>query len=413
MTFGIQELSPETLIAAAAPAGLMKDTAEASGLLGRAYVDTSIFELEHNTIFRRSWFAIGYASDVPKPGDMRGITIAGWELLLLRTRNDEIRCFHNVCRHRGMKLVDQLENGWTVRCKYHCWTYNLDGELTGTPHIGGPGVHNASGIERAALSLKPVRCEVWRDLVFVDIDGTARPLGEHLRPIEKAFTEYNLDEVRPSPEVTAERELPYNWKIQVEGGIESYHLPWVHPQLELPPPGYHIESDDKGVFIGFKTPMSREEMLRRSAMTTMADTSAPPSFRVIEDRIAKGETPQFSITFLLPNVTIVLMPNYLVLGITRPVAADKSFARRKFYYIGESAEAPHLAGIRSDICEVWRNVLEQDIPFLSELQRLCHVRDAVGIRTRFSPYWEIGLHKFQQYVVRGWKQAAATSRHAD
>lgn len=375
-------------------------TGEAFGLPGWTYADAWSFERERNTIFRTSWFAVAYASDLPRPGDMLSVSIAGWELLLVRNKANEIRCFHNICRHRGMKLVDGLENGTTIRCKYHCWTYDMSGQLIGTPHIGGPNLHQAEGIERAELGLRQIRCDVWRDLIFVDIDGKAPSLIEHFRPLDEAFGEYELDTLHLAPETTPEREVSYNWKIHIEGGIESYHLPWVHPQLELPPAGYRFEEDGGGVYIGIKTPMSEAEMKRRAAVADTPDKPIPPSFRFIQDRLIHGEAPQFLITFILPNVTAVIMPNYLILGLLRPLAVDKTVVRRKFYYIGDAATNAEYAAIRADIANVWVDILEQDIPYLTEVQKLARLRDAIGFSTRFSPYWEVGLHKFQQYVAR-------------
>lgn len=377
--------------------GIDVQTRDATGLPGRVYVDPAVFERERQSIFRDSWFAVAYASDLVGAGDMVPVSVAGWELLLVRDRDGTLRCFHNICRHRGMKLVDRPGNGSTMRCRYHCWTYGLDGALTATPHIGGPRINQAAGIDRETLGLKAVRCGVWRDLVFVDIGGGARPLDEHFASLERLLCDYDLDSLQRAEETAPEQELPFNWKIQVEGGIESYHLPWVHPQLELPPPGYRFEIDDRDAYIGLKTPMSDAEMKRRAAAGA---GDGLPAFRFIEDRLARGEAPQFLILFVLPNVTAVVMPNYLVLGLLRPLAVDRSAVRRKFYYVGDAATAPAHAATRRDIAKIWYEILLQDIPFLADLQRMSKVRDDAGLSTRFSPYWEVGLHMFQRYVVR-------------
>lgn len=381
-------------------AGIDGPTGSASGLPGRLYFDQAAFDAERRTIFRRSWFAIAYASDLPRQGDILPVSIAGWELLLVRERDGRIRCYHNICRHRGMKLVDQPGNSQRISCRYHCWTYGLDGALLATPHLGGPGVGRADGIDPEELGLKDVRCDTWRDLIFVDIGGEARPLAEHFRKLEELLGEYDLGCLRLAPETTPEQEVPFNWKIQIEGGIESYHLPWVHPQLELPPLGYRFEADEADAFIGFKTPMSDAEMKRRAAGNGASEGPVLPNFPVIDDKLSRGEAPQFLILFVLPNVTAVVMPNYLVLGLLRPVAVDRTIVRRKFYYVGAAGDAAELAPTRSDIARIWYEILQQDIPFLAEIQKMCRVRDELGMPTRFSPYWEVGLHMFQKYVAR-------------
>ncbi|MCW5731665.1 MAG: aromatic ring-hydroxylating dioxygenase subunit alpha [Alphaproteobacteria bacterium] len=380
--------------------GIDLPTGSARGLPGRLYFDPAAFDQERRTIFRKSWFAATYASDLPAPGDIHPVSIAGWELLLVRARDGAIRCFHNICRHRGMKLVERPGNAQRISCRYHCWTYGLDGSLLATPHLGGPGINQGEGIHPEQLGLREVRCAVWRDIVFVDVDGVARPLDEHFRQLETLLAEYELDGLQLAAETTPEQEVPFNWKIQIEGGIESYHLPWVHPQLELPPMGYRFEADPADAFIGFKTPMSDAEMKRRAAGNGASEGPVLPNFPVIDAKISRGEAPQFLILFVLPNVTAVVMPNYLVLGLLRPLAVDRTVVRRKFYYVGAAAGAPGLAGTRSDIARIWHEILQQDIPFLAEVQKMCRVRDEAGMSTRFSPYWEVGLHMFQKYVAR-------------
>lgn len=380
--------------------GVDLPTGSAAGLPGRLYFDPAAFDRERRTIFRKSWFAAAYASDLPRPGDICPVSIAGWELLVVRARDGAIRCFHNICRHRGMKLVERAGNAQRLSCRYHCWTYGLDGSLLATPHLGGPGVNQGEGIDPERLGLMEVRCGVWRDIVFVDIGGAATPLEEHFRRLEGLLAQYDLGCLRLAPETAPEQEAPFNWKIQIEGGIESYHLPWVHPQLELPPLGYRFEADEADAFIGFKTPMSDAEMKRRAAGNGASEGPVLPNFPVIDAKLSRGEAPQFLILFVLPNVTAVVMPNYLVLGLLRPVAVDRTIVRRKFYYVGAAAEAPELAATRSDIARIWHEILQQDIPFLAELQKMSRVRDEAGVSTRFSPYWEVGLHMFQKYVAR-------------
>lgn len=84
-----------------------------------------LWELERQTIFRKEWFAAGFASDVPNIGDYLPVSVAGWELLFVRGKDAVVRAFHNICRHRGTKLVHTPGNGNFIRCGWHCWTYEL------------------------------------------------------------------------------------------------------------------------------------------------------------------------------------------------------------------------------------------------------------------------------------------------
>ncbi|MDJ0828115.1 MAG: Rieske (2Fe-2S) protein, partial [Rhodobacter sp.] len=109
---------------------------QATGLPNQAYVDEAFLAHERDTVFARSWAGLWFASDLPKPGYVKPIEFMGLPLVILRNKQDQIRVFHNVCSHRGMILVhEEMEVQGALRCKYHSWSYSLDGELKGTPHL--------------------------------------------------------------------------------------------------------------------------------------------------------------------------------------------------------------------------------------------------------------------------------------
>ncbi|GIT54111.1 MAG: hypothetical protein Ct9H300mP16_12710 [Pseudomonadota bacterium] len=96
--------------------------------------------------------------------------------------------FYNVCRHRGHLLVaEPCQLGHSLRCPYHSWTYALDGSLIRTPNIGGAGVHQVEGFDLTGLGLVQVRCAVWHDLVFINLDGSPGPFDEFFEPLEKRW----------------------------------------------------------------------------------------------------------------------------------------------------------------------------------------------------------------------------------
>ena len=116
---------------------LYRPTGEAWGLPGCIY-GSEFFAFEQRHLFPRTWCAAGFASDIPDPGDVCPVVLAGWPLLLVRDENREVRAFHNVCRHRANRVVDapgrQLKS---LTCPWHGWTYAFDGTLVGTPRLGG------------------------------------------------------------------------------------------------------------------------------------------------------------------------------------------------------------------------------------------------------------------------------------
>ena len=200
---------------------LYRPTAEAWGLPGRAYHSAEFLELERETLFSRSWTAAAMASQIPGPGDVLPVDVAGWPLVFARDREGMVRCFHNICRHRGAAVVPAVASDQhALRCPWHAWTYALDGSLSGTPEFGGVGCHETEGFDRASSGLIPVRVAQWFDFLFVNLDGSAPPLDEFLAPLRERFGSLEFSRLKPADDWTSS--YPGNWKIAVEGAIEDY-----------------------------------------------------------------------------------------------------------------------------------------------------------------------------------------------
>src|SRR5919201_4194268 len=154
----------------------MAETGMLRTLPGTAYRSTPWFEHETEAIFHREWFLVGRAEALGGPGDYLHVDVAGERLLVVGTRGGELRAFHDVCRHRGSRLVlDEpppcadagVAHGrfrGAIRCPYHAWTYGLDGELRVAPFLT-----ESDGLRKDGLSLHPVAVETWGGFVFVHL----------------------------------------------------------------------------------------------------------------------------------------------------------------------------------------------------------------------------------------------------
>ena len=165
-------------------ARLMKPTGEAGGLPRAAYVDPAFLAAENERLFRRRWVCVGITEDVAAPGSVRPVKAAGNSLILARDLGGVIRVFHNFCRHRGMRLIDEAATGQRViMCPYHSWSYGLNGALLKTPHAAGIDRHDRTTLPRALPGLAPVRHAVWGPLVFVNLSGEAPPFETYIAPL--------------------------------------------------------------------------------------------------------------------------------------------------------------------------------------------------------------------------------------
>ncbi|MEA2377167.1 MAG: choline monooxygenase [Thermoleophilaceae bacterium] len=194
-------------------------------LPARLYRDPEIVELEHRRIFERNWQFAAHVSRLPNPGSYLTATAGRQPVLVLRDHDGTLRAFRNVCRHRGSRLLaGSGECGKAIRCRYHGWTYKLDGEL-----IGVPEARSIPDLDKSALGLFPVRVETLAGLVFVNLDMHARPLAEHVPGLAERLAEYGLEDLVPGRPLDGGQ--PANWKIVADNYLEGYHVPIAHPGL--------------------------------------------------------------------------------------------------------------------------------------------------------------------------------------
>ena len=145
---------------------------KAHGLPNECYISREYTNIERKKIFEDKWIVIGVASSISKPGDAKPFDLLGIPLILLRTKNNKIKVFHNVCSHRGYKILQKgcsIKN--VLRCPYHSWSYNLEGKLIATPHLGGMNKHSYKDFDKSINGLKEVRSYVWLDMIMVNISN--------------------------------------------------------------------------------------------------------------------------------------------------------------------------------------------------------------------------------------------------
>lgn len=187
----------------------------------RIFTDASVFAEEQEKIFAKIWQFVCHESELEKPGDFRCVQVAGKSIIVVRGPDDIVRAFHNVCRHRAAEVVrEDLGNstrGFT--CFYHHWTYSLKGELRG---VAKPDGYDAVQLDKSALGLVPVRCEILAGLIFVTLDESAEPLRDFVGDIGKGFLE-PLGTIPLEVFHFHKAILKTNWKLWQDNNSERYH----------------------------------------------------------------------------------------------------------------------------------------------------------------------------------------------
>jgi phenylpropionate dioxygenase-like ring-hydroxylating dioxygenase large terminal subunit len=193
-------------------------------------IDPAYYAAEKEAIFKRTWLHVGRVEQVPRTGSYftRELAVADTSLIIVRGRDGEIRAFHNMCRHRGNKLVWNDFPGEEVKgscrqftCKYHAWRYSLSGELTYVQQE-----EEFFGLDKADYGLKSVRCEVWEGFIFVNLDPAAAPLSDYLGELGKGLEGYPFGEM--TEVFTYRAEINANWKLFIDAFAEFYHAPILH-----------------------------------------------------------------------------------------------------------------------------------------------------------------------------------------
>jgi len=190
------------------------------------YHDPAIHEREQAAIFQREWIHVGHASRVPDPGDYLTCRIGDQSIILLHGRDGRIRAFHNVCRHRGSELLQGAGSVARIWCRYHGWTYDLDGKLIAARHS-----EKVPGFDRACWGLREVRLERIAGFLFVNLDPDAPPLAAVYPGLAEDWLTLEPELDRLVHAHTMAYDIACNWKIAVENYLEGYHVLTVHPAL--------------------------------------------------------------------------------------------------------------------------------------------------------------------------------------
>ena len=203
------------------------------------YTDPAVLRLEEERIFRHAWQYAGHAGQVAEPGAFFTCRVGAVPIVVVRGQDRELRAFANVCRHRGAEVVQGAGRRETLQCRYHAWTYDLDGSLRAAPRS-----EREEGFERDGIALVPVGLGTWGPFVFVNADAEAPPLAAALGDLpELVASALDVDalEVRLHSEFAVEA----NWKIACENFLECYHCPVAHPDLaavlDVSPDAYRLE----------------------------------------------------------------------------------------------------------------------------------------------------------------------------
>ncbi len=348
--------------------------AKAATMPARWYIEPEFLDLEAEKIFHRTWQPVGLLEDVARIGDFFSCEVLDQPLVVLRNSVGELRAFYNVCPHRAAVVAHGRGNRKSLQCKYHGWTYDLDGKLLRAPEFEGVEDWDAESV-----CLRAVAVAAWGPWVFVNLDEPAQPMSATYGAIEReiAAAGFNLNQMR----LVERRDylIDCNWKVYVDNYLEGYHLPIAHPGLfrEVDYDQYRVETH-------------RYYSKQYAPIRDVAPGEA-------RDRryVRSGEAEEDALYYwIFPNVMLNVYLDNTSINIIIPVGHEKTLTRFEWYF-----EAPGTG-------EGWES-MQQIIAFSDEIQQedieLCEwvqrgLRSKAYERGRFSVLRENGVHHFQSLV---------------
>ncbi len=321
----------------------LRPFADARTLPGAVYTSDEVFRLEQNGVFARQWLCVGRESDIAAPGDYFLKEIAGNSIIFMRARDGRIGAFHNVCRHRGSKLLDARCGAGLNRilCPYHAWSYNLDGTLQSAPQMG-------EGFCKDEFPLVPVRIEMFHGFIFANLDERAAPLATYFEELPD-LSRFRIGELVCGKRI--EYDVAANWKLICENYSECYHCPSAHPQLHRisePMPRNSRKNEVGNCFNG--GPMMLREGIATMSMSGKGALPTIPGLTHEDCRLV-----HYYVVY--PNLLLSPHPDYVLTHTAWPVSPERTHIVCEWLVTKEALNSNADA---SDVVEFWDMTNRQD-----------------------------------------------------
>jgi len=197
---------------------------QAITLPAELYVSEQAHQLDRQAIFTRSWQCVGHVSELANNGDVITAEVANKPIVILRDHEGQLRAYYNVCKHRAGPLVLQKGNVKVLSCKYHGWTYKLDGQLRTAPEM-----QSTPNFELCDVHLDSVTVDTWQGYLFVNLSDSPIELAKVFENIVEKIAPINLLKMQFHHRDVYD--VSCNWKVYMDNYLEGYHLPHVHPGL--------------------------------------------------------------------------------------------------------------------------------------------------------------------------------------
>jgi choline monooxygenase len=338
------------------------------------YTSDEIYQTELRAIFSKSWQFVGSCSQLPERGSQLVTQVGTEPIIVVRGKDDVIRAFYNVCRHRGGPLATEDGCSSMLQCKYHGWTYTLEGQLRGVPDFD-----RVELFDKKDFGLVPVALAEWEGLLFVALEPPEVTLEQLFAGIRGRNHSTNIPGLHFYKRVTYE--VACNWKIYVDNYLEGYHVPIVHPEL-------------------FKIYDFRKYITETRDWYSFQHSPLDESENLYSKRARNGAAEALYF-FVYPNFMLNIMPGRLQTNLVQPIASNKCRVVFDYYY-EDITSSDSLELIAKDLA-FSDSVQEEDIEICELVQR--GVSSRSYDRGRFSVKRENAVYHFQCLLKQAFRDA--------
>src|SRR5579871_6704371 len=261
------------------------------------FISPDYFARERETVFRRCWLNIGRVERIPKPGDFfaKELAVCNTNVLVVRGLDGEIRAFHNVCQHRGNRLIWETQGncGRHLTCRYHGWSYDTGGAM-----VNATDAENFWALRPENYRLAPIAVDTWKGFIFINLaPEPEEPLRDYLGEFAEQLDDYPFEQLTATFAYSVRERA--NWKVAANAQEEGYHVPYIHGRSH----GRAIYADRHGNYRSLDIQLSGRH-----------------------HRLVTGPNPNFE-----PGVVETITSRYLA-GFVDAFAGDRSRARTDAAY---------------------------------------------------------------------------------
>ena len=327
------------------------------------YTCSTIFNIEIEQIFSREWICAGRCDEIPNPGDHEVLRVSGESVLIVRNQDNQLRAFYNVCRHRGSALclppeeskITLLPNARVtekyIKCPYHAWSYDLDGNLINAPHM-----NNVTEFNKDDFPLHTIGCLEWGGFFFLNLTSSERTrFDQSIADVNRKYSRYPLDKMVVGKEI--KYSVNANWKVLCENYNECYHCVPVHPELCNLVPAFKING---GSELDWEKGVPHREGADTFSLTGVSNLTVFEGLSDEELTKHKGD-------IIYPNLFLSFAKDHVAAFILKPI--DYNHTEVKCLFLFDQAETNKPEDYFRDVVDFWDLINRQDWEICSRVQQ--------------------------------------------